>query len=133
MKILKTKTIKLDRFDGTVVFGLSKQDTSKMVAVYRKGAVLNDKQFKAFNWTQAADIKSQVRNYFVGSPEMMTKSEIKKEMNISNLTSSQKGHSTKYKDTPIGDVLYVTYGTYRKNWTDAIQQGFFDKACSIYY
>jgi hypothetical protein len=129
MKILKDK---LDYFHGTVVFGLNKQDESKMVAVYRKGAMLNDKNFPKFTWSEKTYDKEHVRIHFIApnEVEMLTKSEIKKEMDVSNLKSQQSGFKI-YEDTPIGDVLYITCETYRQNWKDAIQQGFFDKARGI--
>jgi len=129
---MNTLSNELYHFTGPVVFGLSKQDGQKTVAVFRKGALLNDKNFPKFDWPDSIGKEDNIRHYWVAphEAELMTQGEIKKEMNISNLKSDQLGWKI-YYDTPIGDVLYITCGTYRRNWLASVQQGFFDKSRGI--
>ena len=51
-------------------------------------------------------------------------------MGISHLNSTNCGHRT-YKDTPIGDVLYITYDTNEDCFSEAMIKGFIDKKCRI--
>ncbi len=117
-------------FNGTVVFGLNNSDPMNAVAVYRKGIVLNDTNFKPHNWKNGSG-KSQVRNHLIGEIEIMTKNEIASEMGIKKLKSSQNGYR-KFLNTKIGDVLVITYDTNRTNWTEANQLGFIDRAKKIH-
>jgi|AntAceMinimDraft_5_1070358.scaffolds.fasta_scaffold236977_1 hypothetical protein len=117
-------------FNGTVVFGLNNSDPMNIVAVYRKGIVLNDTNFRPHNWLNGSG-KNQVRNYLIGQSETMTKNEIASEMGISKLKSSQNGYR-KFLNTKIGDVLVITYDTNRTNWTEANKLGFIDRAKKIH-
>ena len=120
-------------FDGTVVFGLNGKDSINAVMVYHKGAVLNDTDFRPHKWPNwGDDPKTVVRHHIIASHEgqLMTKSEVCQLMGIKNLKSSQRGHR-KFKNTLIGDVLYITYDTNRENWLEAHRVGFIDKKCKI--
>ncbi len=125
-----SKTTGKNYFNGTVVFGLNNSDPMNAVAVYRKGIVLNDTNFKPHNWKNGSG-KGQVRNYPIGVIEMMTKNEIASEMGVKKLKSSQNGYR-KFLNTKIGDVLVITYDTNRTNWTEANQLGFIDRAKKIH-
>ena len=129
----------LDRFKGTVVLGLNgDKDNHNAVAVWTLGAMLNEKSPEMHYWkswdlkdlTPEFFKKTVVRHYPIGKPEIMSKSQLKKAIGISSLPSSQRGHKI-YKDTNIGDVLYITYDTNAWAMQEAIDVGFIDKKCQI--
>lgn len=126
-------------FHGTVIFGMNNdKNNPDVVAVYDKGMVLNDPITKHHPWpnssTQSWKGAATVRHYFVSpmlNKRIMRKSAAAKMLGISNLNSTQRGHKV-YRDTPIGDVLYITCDTNLENWEEAQRIGFFDKHCQIH-
>ena len=126
-------------FTGTVIFGLSSQGMSK-VAVYRSGMLLNfeypnEHKWPGNKWEHTGKI---VRHRFIKPEEVeyMDKIEANALVDIPNasrnkdLKSTQRGHKF-YKDTAIGDVLYITFDTNFENWQEANKIGFVDKHCCI--
>ena len=119
-------------FKGTIVLGNNGSSNNPMVAVWRNGGFLNVKGAKPFRWTRT-DGKDAVRIY-ANAPyevELISKSELMREMAVGRLASTQNGYKF-YRNTAMGDVLYITYDTNQENWLDAVRHGFIDRAKQIH-
>ena len=134
---MKSKT--LDRFNGIVVLGLNgHKDNHDAVAVWELGAMLNEKNPTLHYW-ESWDKEHLdplffstrvVRHYPIGKPKIMSKAVLKNKLGIKNLSSTQRGHKY-FKNTLMGDVLYITYDTNSDAWAEAVNVGFIDKKCKI--
>ena len=135
----KTKTEVLAEREGlkyypvTVILGLNKQyDTSDnpIVAVWYNGIVANDKKHPSKQWPNwhTDALGGAVRFYPVAhnEVELMNKGQAKQMLGIENLNSRQNGYNF-YKDTLIGDVLYITYDKNYDSWQEALRCGFIDR------
>ena len=148
-KLQKHNRSKLTSFDGVLVLALNKASDNPMCAVRPQGANLNDEYFVPHiwpNWSSTVDHEGKVvlwdelkqrsrqviRHYakVPGECILMNKSELKTLMGIAHLRSSECGHRI-FRDTPIGDVLYITYDTNEECFSEAIKLGFIDKKCRI--
>jgi hypothetical protein len=128
-------------FTGTVIFGLSSQGMSKC-AVYPSGMLLDFVDPEKHHWpgNKWEHTGKVVRHRFTKPEEVVyrDKAELSKILGLSklgkfkteDLKSSQRGHKF-YKDTDIGDVLYITFDTNFENWQEAIKVGFVDKHCCM--
>lgn len=125
----------LTLFKGVLVLGNNNKSDNPMVAVYNKGAILNDIDVRPHFWpnwsTEDVDHKV-VRNYPIAPNEikLMSKSSLKQLAGIKNLVSSQVGYRL-YKDTLIGDLLYITYDTNHDCFQEAMRCGFIDRKTFI--
>ena len=123
-------------FNGTFVLGLNNNSKNHdAVAVWRDGAVLNQTGVKPHHWPNwdnnvfhNADV---IRHTCIGNYELMSKSQLKDQLGIKNVKSSQNGHKL-FKDTKLGDVIYCTYDTNKENFSEALKVGFVDKKCKIH-
>jgi hypothetical protein len=124
-------------FDGTLVLGLSHKSSNPMVAVWSKGALLNDTDFREHHWPNWNTVdyrpKKLVRNYpkVPGEVQIISKSEMAQSMGIAKLNSNEIGYKL-YKDTLIGDVLYITYDTNHACWQESIRLGIIDRKTLIH-
>jgi hypothetical protein len=141
---------KLTSFDGVLVLALNKASDNPMCAVWPQGANLNDEYFtphvwpnwsstfdtqegKVLLWDESKQKNRQVIRHYAKVPGecvLMNKSELKTLMGITHLRSTNCGHRI-FRDTPIGDVLYITYDTNADCFLEAISKGFIDKKCRI--
>ena len=120
-------------FNGVVVVGhkglASINDTN--VAVYSAGAVINHKNPRNVIWSTddgrntTKELDYDVRHYFVGDRDLMSKSEIKKLTNIKKFQSGNSGAKL-YQKTPIGPVLYITVENDSNYFYDCIEKGMID-------
>lgn len=122
----------------TVVLGLAKKaDTSDnpLVAVWYKGIVANDKNHPGKQWpnwhTDALGGATRFYPIAHNEVELMNKGQIKQMLGLENLVSNQGGYRL-YKDTLIGDVLYITYDTNYESWLEAVRCGFIDRDTAIH-
>ena len=151
---LKAITPSTDIFPGVVVFGNSMSSSNTTVAVYLKGAILNDMTPTRRLWptdspgqfwdTHNVEGRAKggcsfqtpaglpVRIHLI-EPEsviFMSKDEIKKQMGIKNLHSQQGGFRG-FKNTLIGDVLYLTMEDNYSQWSASVSAGYIDKRHKI--
>ena len=140
----KTKTEVLAMRQGlkyypvTVILGLNKKyDTSDnpLVAVWYRGIVANDKNHPPKQWPNwhTDNLGGAVRFYPLAhnEVELMNKGQAKQMLGIANLIkgdliSNQNGYRF-YKNTLIGDVLYITYDTNYDSWQEVVRCGFIDR------
>lgn len=125
-------------YSGTIVLGNSKQSDNQNVAVWNNGAILNDINPVKHKWSkwvsnELLDDADIVRVHF-NSPKdvkIISKSELAQQMGIDKLSCYQIGYRY-YKDTNIGDVLYISFDAHEENWTEAINIGFCDRHTQIH-
>jgi hypothetical protein len=114
------------RFSGYIALGLNNhKDNTDLIIGYPNGGELNNTSVQPHNWPGGNE-NFRARHYPAGEPEFFTKAELKRMMGISNLVSQEVGHKL-YKDTNIGDVLYLTYGTNIINMIETLHTKFIDK------
>jgi len=126
----------LTDFNGVLVLGNNNQSDNPMVAVWFKGALLNDTNFRPHHWPNwnTGNVQHKVvRNYpkVPNEVELMSKSKFKQIAGIKNLVSQQIGYKL-YKDPQIGDVLYMTYDTNHECFQESIRIGFIDRKTEIH-
>ena len=126
----------LTDFTGVLVLGNNNQSDNPMVAVWPKGALLNDTNARPHswpNWNTETVPHKVVRNYpkVPGEVMVMSKSKLKQLAGINNLVSSQIGYKV-YKNTNIGDVLYITYDTNHECFQESIRLGIIDRKTEIH-
>jgi len=122
-------------FTGVLVLGNNKKADNPMVAVYGKGAMLNDLDVKPHmwpNWTTDRVNHKVVRNYPVApnEVELLSKSEFNAIAGIT-LKSSEHGYRL-FRNTKLGDVLYITYDVNHACFLEAIRVGFIDKKTEMH-
>ena len=124
-------------FDGILVLGNNHKSDNPMVAVWSKGALLNDTDFREHHWpnwnTQDYKPKKLVRLYpkVPGEVQIISKAEMAQAMGIDKLNSRQNGYKF-YGNTPIGNVLYITYDTNHECWQESIRLGIIDRHTEIH-
>jgi hypothetical protein len=128
----------LKYYPVTVVLGLNKKyDTSDnpLVSVWYKGVLANCKNHPGKQWpnwhTDALEGATRFYPIAHNEVELMNKGQIKQMLGIDNLKSNQNGYRL-YKDTLIGDVLYITYDTNYDSWLEAVRCGIIDRDTSIH-
>lgn len=127
MKVRKIEEEKkLTRFDGAVIFALAKAAKMDIMYVYRNGGCFNDTGFHPHDWQEKQGGDSY-RHYPTPPVETMLTDEVRALTGITNIKSAQGGHKF-YQNTLVGDVLVITYGDCRQNWTKAVLNGFIDTA-----
>ena len=132
----KTLDKPLVDFAGVLVLGLNGRADFTTVAVWWKGALLNDTNFREHSWpnwnTKTTD-KPVIRHYpkVPGEVELMSKSEFKRLAGLMDLKSSQRGHKL-YLDTLVGDVLYKTYDENKECFQESVRLGILDGHCEIH-
>ncbi len=122
----------LYNFNGVIVLAPNNNKNNPDICfVWRKGGALNDRNFTEHHWPGGYG-KNKVRHYPHDAlhPDFLTKGSVKKEMGVSNLVSQEIGHKI-YKDTKIGDVLYLTYDTNIENMMEVLRVGFIDKPYAV--
>jgi hypothetical protein len=154
-QVLRDITPSTDIFPGVVVFGNSMSSSNTTVAVYLKGAILNDMTPTRRLWPtdevnpitgqhfwDTHDVEGRIEyGTSMQTPEglpvrihliepesviFMSKDEIKKQMGIKNLHSQQGGFRG-FKNTLIGDVLYLTMEDNYSQWSASVSAGYIDK------
>jgi len=116
-------------FRGTVALGVINQSLNPMVVVWNRGMVLNDPMESLPNelkhWCS-----STFANWPVGNSFCVNKSVMAEQMGIGHLNSHVRGYKL-YKDTKIGDVLYITIDNDQGLWTEAIMCNRIDRDVAI--
>jgi len=120
----------MTQFDGVLVLGNNNKSDNPMVAVYGKGAMLNDLNPRPHmwpNWTTDRVNHKVVRNYPMvpNEVELLSKSEFNTMAGIT-LKSSENGYRL-FRNTLLGDVLYITYDENHACFQEAIRCGFIDR------
>ena len=124
------KNNNLPYFSGTVALGLSHQSLNPMVAVWTRGIVLNDTAASPHQWP-SPDGRDAIANWPVGHPILINKSVLADQMKIIKLNSQEIGYKL-YRETGIGDVLYITYDDNQLNWFEAIRLNRIDRRTKIH-
>ena len=105
-------------FSGTVALGVINQPLNPMVIVWTRGMRLNDPAaslpMELKHWCS-----STFANWPVGNSLCINKGTLSELMGIRHLNCHERGYRL-YRDTKIGDVLYITIDNDPDRWTESI-------------